>query len=577
LNSKDGHGRFLDEVVLTTLGLGGDPYETATLRAEKNRWYRYDLLWRRNDFFDPGLTTGGASGAHLLDTTYASQDHDLTLLPGSNVQFFLGYSHEGQSGAGVSTLPAFDPTASFPLFTNVRRARSEYRLGNELRFHGIRINWLHGWEDFKDDTTYQSIDSSSAAIPPAGGLLDSAVRTEPYHGTSPYWRVALFYDNRSFNVNGRFTYTAGRRAYLLDESASGLDRTGAAANRQVFSFGAAQRPVATGNLNITVLPARELTITNQTSVYNVRTEGNSVYTEVDNATQSVTSQAFQYLGIMTVANATDFTYRPAHWLGFYGGYHFSHRRIRSVQQAATAVDDQTNTLNAGLLGVRLSVAKGLTATAGGELGRNSMPFAPKSAANYHTITGRIQYRRRALQLAAWSKTGYNVNSVALSSYSSHARTYAGSGSWTPASWLSLDLSYSKLHLDTVGGIAYFIDPELIQGERSYYISNIHSGYGGARVLVKSLATIYLGYSIVQDTGDGRSSLFGNQVGSNLQAFQAAQTLPMRFHSPVARLSIRLTEKLRFNVGYEYYGYREDFYGAQDYRARTGYGSLQWSF
>src|SRR5690242_16854765 len=31
VNSKDGHGGLFDEIILTTLGLGGDPYESASL------------------------------------------------------------------------------------------------------------------------------------------------------------------------------------------------------------------------------------------------------------------------------------------------------------------------------------------------------------------------------------------------------------------------------------------------------------------------------------------------------------------------------------------------------------------
>jgi hypothetical protein len=46
---------------------------------------------------------------------------------------------------------------------------------------------------------------------------------------------------------------------------------------------------------------------------------------------------------------------------------------------------------------------------------------------------------------------------------------------------------------------------------------------------------------------------------------------------MARLSVRLREKLRWNLGYQYYGYREKFYPAQDFRANTGYSSLTWSF
>jgi hypothetical protein len=581
LNSKDGHGSLFDQAVLSTRGLGGDPYEAATLRIEKNRWYQYDLLWRQNDYFNPGLVTDGASGSHLLDTTYTSQNHDLTLLPGSKIQFFLGYSHDNQSGAGISTVPAFDPTSSFPVFENVRRTRNEYRVGNQVRFHGLTLNWTHGWEDFKDDTGTQ-LNASGAAIPNTGAELTSFLGPQPTHGTSPYWRVGLLYDHHFFSVNGQFTDTAGQQAYLLNESALGLDRVGAAANQQVASFGSAQRPVTTGNLTVTLLPTDRLTIVNETSTYNVRTEGNSAYEEIDDATQTASFVFFEYLGMFTVSNQTEFHYRAKQWLGFYGGSDYSQRRIDSVQEAlspgaAPTVYDQTNRLNAGRFGIRLNALKALTITAEGEIGRNSLPFAPKSDGAYHAFTGRVRYKLRNLDLTAWSHADYNVNAVSLTAYSSHARTYAASASWTPVSWLGLDASYSKLHLDTLGGIAYFAGPLSVQGEQSYYVSNIHSANLGVRFEVKRLASVYVGYSIVQDTGDGRSNPLGNQVDASLPALEAAQTFPMRFQSPIAHLSFRLAEKVRLNVGYQYYGYREDFYMDQNYRASTGYTSLLWSF
>jgi len=581
LNSKDGHGHFFDQAVLSVRGLGGDPYEAATFRIEKNRWYQYDLLWRQNDYFNPGLVTDGASGGHLLNTTYGSEDHDLTLLPGSWLQFFLGYSHDSQTGAGISTVPAFDSTSVFPVFANVRRLRNEYRVGSQVRFSGLTLNWTHGWQDFKDDTVTQ-LNTPVSAIPVTGAELNSFLGPQPTHGTSPYWRVGLLYDRHYFNINGRFTYTAGQQAYLLDETTLGVDRVGAAANRQVASFGGGQRPVATGNLTVTLLPTDHLTIVNATSTYNVRTQGNSAYTQINDGSQTADFVFFEYLGILTVSNQTDVDYRARQWLGFFGGYDFSQRRIRSVQEALSPANapnlyDQTNRLNAGRFGIRLNGFKALTFTAEGEIGRNSLPFAAKSDGSYHALTGRLRYKLHKLDLMAWSSADYNVNAVALTAYSAHARTYAASASWTPESWLGLDASYSNLHLDTIGGIAYFVGPLSVQGQQSYYVSNIHSGNLGVRFEMKKLASLYLGYSIVQDTGDGRADPTASSVGPGLPAFQAAQTFPLRFQSPIARLSFRLAEKIRLNVGYQYYGYREDFFRAQGYRANTGYTSLLWSF
>ena len=61
------------------------------------------------------------------------------------------------------------------------------------------------------------------------------------------------------------------------------------------------------------------------------------------------------------------------------------------------------------------------------------------------------------------------------------------------------------------------------------------------------------------------------------AFAAAQTFPLRFESPQARLSIRINKQLRWNAGYQYYGYNEQFSALQNFRAHTGYSSLSWAF
>jgi hypothetical protein len=118
----------------------------------------------------------------------------------------------------------------------------------------------------------------------------------------------------------------------------------------------------------------------------------------------------------------------------------------------------------------------------------------------------------------------------------------------------------------------------VQGEQSYFFSNIHAANLGVRFLMlKKRADLYLGYNHVQDTGDGRSNPLGPGIGSALPAFQAAQTLPLTYQSPLARVSVRITERLRWNVGYQYYGYREQFYPGMDFRAHTGYSSVLWSF
>ncbi len=51
---------------------------------------------------------------------------------------------------------------------------------------------------------------------------------------------------------------------------------------------------------------------------------------------------------------------------------------------------------------------------------------------------------------------------------------------------------------------------------------------------------------------------------------------------MARFSVKINNRIRWNVGYQYYGYHEDFFTGQTtpdqaYRAHTGYTSVLWSF
>lgn len=574
VNSKEGHGRFFDEIALATSGLGNDPYESSTLRVQKNGLYRYDMLWRMNEYYNPGLTI--AAGRHLLDTRRRLQDHDLTLLPQSKFKFRIGYTRNSQDGPALSTIQAFDSRGDeFALFTNVRRIRNEYRVGGDFEFVGVKLHWTQGWDYFREDTVNQrGVDTG--ANPLDRTALTSFYRAEPYHGSTPFSRANLRTERKYFSVNGRITYAGGRRGFILDETTQGTDRIGAARNRQVVVGGNARRPVTAGDFSVSVFPASRLTVTNTTAVSNIRIDGDSAYREFNNASLQNSYVQFRFLGIRTVANLTDAQYRVSPWLSLYSGYHFSTREIRSIESdtfpgsggPAVTAAAQENRQHAGLVGLRLKPLKPVTIVLDAEIGRAGTPFFPVSDRNYHALGGRAQYRNKSLLLSAAYREKYNANSVTLSSHSSRARNYSFDASWAPKANFSLDAGYSKLHLDTLSGIAFFASG--FHQDVSYYVSNLHAVNLGARIAPHKRAELFGGYTITKDTG-----------GKPLPAFLTiGQSFPLAFHAPTARVSLLLRNRLRWNFSWQYYHYNEDFglsFGAQNYRAHTGYTSLQWAF
>jgi hypothetical protein len=589
VNSREGRGRFFDEISLTTGGLGNDPYQSASLRVEKNRFYRYDMSWRLNEYFNPALTVAG--GLHLMDTRRRFQDHHLTLFPQSGFKLFAGYTRNTQTGPALSTVQLFDPRGDeFPLLAGIDRRRSEYRLGAEIPIRRFTLNVLRGWDRFEDDTPLRVTSFERGNNPADNTTLSSLRRREPYQGNSPYWRLALFRTTRRFAMNARYTNVSGRRDFLFDEVAVGTDRVNAARNRQILVAGSGSRPVVTGALNLTVTPAERLTLTQHTSFHNTRMDGNGAYRELENNLAGAAILDFQFLGIRGIQTLTDATVTVNKAFGIYGGYHYSTRRIQSRQGqrfdnlTEAAGFEQDNRIHSGLGGVRLRPVKGFTIQFDAEIGRADRPFYPISEKNYHALNARAQYRTRSALLTVSTRTLYNNNSVTLFSHSSRSRQYAYDASWSPTARLSFEAGYSKLHLDTNTGLAYFAASQLIESQRSFYISNVHAGNLGIRLQFHKRVDFHAGYSIVKDTGDGRSAgavlapaAATDTIGR--QAFFVAQTFPLWFQSPSARLSVLLRNKLRWNAGYQNYGYREDFFALthQNYRAHTGYTSLLWSF
>jgi hypothetical protein len=297
-------------------------------------------------------------------------------------------------------------------------------------------------------------------------------------------------------------------------------------------------------------------------------DGTSRFQEFDNGSARLNFAAAQFLGIRLIANASDAQFQATKWLSFHGGYHFSERRIRSREEDVAS--EQDNRLYAGQFGIRLRGLKGFSANLDGEVGRADQPFLPLAERDYHALNARLEYKQKKLRLAAMARSNYNFNSASLWAHSSRSRQYGLDGSWTLAEWLSFDAGYSKIHLDTLTGLAYFAGFDLVESDRSLYVSNLHTVFAGLRVDFRKKADLFAGWTRAEDRG-------GAGIPATVPEFVAAQEFPFLYHSPMFRVSVPLHKKARWNAGYQFYGYGERQLPLQNYRAHTAYTSLLWTF
>ena len=144
MQSVDHKGVFFDSLSFSNFGYGGDPNDVTRLRIEKNKWYDFRAMFRRDkNFWDYNLLANPLNPAgsvlalaivnspHSMDLVRRMQDYNLTLLPESRLRFRLGYSHNVNEGPGFTTLDG----GTEPLLAETfHYTTNAYRLGADYRF-----------------------------------------------------------------------------------------------------------------------------------------------------------------------------------------------------------------------------------------------------------------------------------------------------------------------------------------------------------------------------------------------------------------------------------------------------------
>jgi len=627
-HSKTGRGFLFDSLSLTTQGLGNDPYGTARARIEKNDLYRYEMTWRQSDYFNPSLADAG--GAKLKNTRRTMQDHDLTFTLAKWANLKMGYGRNRETG------PEFIPYELYigglgrdvlPVNSNTRREWNEYRLGTELDFLGFRLTFQHQWTYYKDDTSYASLvpgqpytlsdllnQPYQASLPWTYPTIATAYsRSAPMHIRTPGWFGNLTRSGRLWAMNAKIAYSKADQTSDYDEIESGARAAanascsncglGAPATAATFAAGTAREAFTSGDLSFSIFPTSRLTITHTTSAQNNLYDGTSQIFQPNTA--AATKNVFwnQRIGSGRVSDSLEANYRLTKRVGLNAEYRYtdrwiSNKLIRTGTTNSRDLNSLSNHLHTATFGFWLKPIQALSINLDAGIGRDNMPETPWAPAHFHNIRGRVQYKPlQRLTLAATYRQQYNLSApqpVVFTStfgvppnsyYASHSRDYSASASFEVRRNLSLDVSYSKTHLDTLANLWVELPVTVstivsVPGYVSQYLSNIHTVSIMARTSFKNRVTLYAGYNITRDTGDGRSVQDLGIRDPAAEFLAARQTFPLTYQAPLARVSIKFTPKLQWNGGWEFYRYNQQFafYGYQPYyRAQTGYTSLSYSF
>ena len=622
-NSKDGHGRLFDALSLTTSGLGNDPYGMANVRIEKNGLYRYDMTWRRNDYYNPALLNGESDT--LKRTHRTVQDHDLTVTLSKWAQAKLGYTRNHETGPEYSAYELYIGGLArdvLPIDRDARRDWNEYRLGTQLDFYGFRLTLQHQWEYFKDDSSYASLipgepyalasllnqpyQPSLAVTYPT--LATAYSRSAPMHIRTPGWFANLNRSTRLWAMNAKLTYSKADQTsdYIETESGAsavansacsncGIGRPGTAST---FSLGTAREPFTAGDLTLSLFVTSKLTVSNSVSAQDYSYDGIAQILQPSTVAAPKNVLWNRRMGEGRVSDSLDANYEVTKKLFLNAEYRYTDRWVNYELFRSGTTNNQdfnslSNHMHTGTVGVRVKPVQGLSMNVDATVGRDNSALTPVAMAHFHNFKGRVQYQRKRFLVAATYRQLYNLNAPRpvvftsaygpppLSYFASHSRDFSFTSSFQISRVLSVDTTYSHMRLDTFANLWIELPVNAntivsVPGYVATYVSNIHTFSTTLRTSFKDRVTLYAGYTITRDTGDGRRVQNVGLTDPAASFLAAASTFPMFYQAPLARISIRLSPRIQWNVGWEFYFYNQMFayFGYQPYyRAQTGYASL----
>jgi hypothetical protein len=175
MQSLDHHAALFDRLYFNNFGYGGDPNDVSRLRINKNKWYDFDALFRRDENvsnysllanplnpttafangpggYGPPICTSCVIGSspHLYDTRRRMSDYNVLVLPQSKIRFRLGYSRNITAGPSLTTI--HQGTEQL-LFQETRDTVNAYRLGADFKLlPRTNISYDQIFSYYKGDT-----------------------------------------------------------------------------------------------------------------------------------------------------------------------------------------------------------------------------------------------------------------------------------------------------------------------------------------------------------------------------------------------------------------------------------------
>lgn len=590
IESKPG-SNFFDSALVTTSGWGGDPTGMFRMNIERTGFYKFDSNIRRVKYFN--FLSNHALNEHNADTDHGFGDFDLSIFPErESLRFRLGYSFNRTGGDGGYTTRAFSD--EFGVLSNIDNQSDDFRAGVEGKVFGFNLGLNYGFRKFGEETRYFIDGLNLGNNPTNTARLFTFERQYPIDGATNF---VQFYAQRTFadklDFTGRFIHSHTETEFSVSERLTGRDNSNNQVDLDRFTIsGEAQRPQTRGDLGVTYRVTKAFRISNTFTYdqFNI-SGGNAFFEELRrrNAAGTVlaptltSTLAHRVTAYRRATNLIEADYQLNHRFGFNIGYRFTDRRVEIegadrnlASPAPTLISEEFENQTHGLIaGFKAKPINNWVIYGDVEHGKADNVFT--RLANYDFTNFRIRTRANvktvSFNASIISKSNDNPSrTVELPPVSftaeTRSRTFATSIDWSPIQEFAISGGYTFQHLNARTDIIVPVAGARLPGISEYFVRDSHFFFDVQARPIKRVS-IFASYRINDDDGQG------DRVSTRAQ--DIVTSYPMQFQSPEIKLAIRLTNYIDWNIGYQYYDYKERLTNPQNYNAHLPYTSLRFYF
>ena len=562
--------RLFDRLDARANGWGGDPYSTAHVDARKLGVYDFSFDYRNIAYFNalPSYSNPLAPAGfneQSFDTRRRNTSASLDLRPGKMIVPYLAFDRNSGYGHGIDTWVQ-DSNDEFAVPTLLRDSTNNYRGGIRIECECLHVTLEMGGTTFKDDdlSSFTGSNYGDNPVPLFGQtlVLNSLQQAYGIRGTSIYSKVLATASPVSWlNLYGQFLYSEPKTTVNYTDSATGnfalLSQLLFYSGQQNLGTGAANQPHTSGNAGFELRPFRRLRIIESWMTDRYHDAASPVAAEQilltpktlgpDLVTANNYSQAVNYN-----QQQTDVLFDITSKLTLRGGYRYvwGDASVLSGQlsQSGTLSSGQLSR-NVGLAGLTFRPSQKLSLNLDYEGASSDRIYFRTSLNDYYKLRARARYQLVAsLMLQANFQVLNNQNPAAAIQYDFGSRDNSLAVYWTPAGGKRFTLmgEYDRSTLSSsINYLGLFLSPAV-----SYYRENAHTASSTIDIALP-------GYAGLTPKLTAGGSLF---ISSGSR--------PSRYYQPLMRLSLPLQKHVYWNTEWEYYGYGEQFYLYEGFRAHV---------